>query len=90
MLPNYSLPIYESFNDRTKSILDKISLPYLSILWQIYNKGVGEIKISYNGLTETEMLVIKSIYSTSLPLLADFDGNNQNLNQPINPEIKKN
>lgn len=89
MLPNYSLPIYESFNDRTKNILDKTSLPHLSILWQIYNKGVGEIKISYNQLTETEMLVIKSIYSTSLPLLTDFDGNNQNLNQSINPEIKK-
>lgn len=89
MLPNYSLPIYESFNDRTKNLLDTTNLPYLSILWQIYNKGVGEIKISYNQLTETEMLVIKSIYSTSLPLLADFDGNNQNLNQPINPEIKK-
>ncbi|MFA1689057.1 DNA polymerase III subunit gamma/tau [Candidatus Rickettsia barbariae] len=87
MLPNYSLPIYESFNDRTKNILDKTSLPHLSILWQIYNKGVGEIKISYNQLTETEMLVIKSIYSTSL--LTDFDGNNQNLNQSINPEKKK-
>ncbi|MCZ6901725.1 MAG: DNA polymerase III subunit gamma/tau [Rickettsia endosymbiont of Ixodes persulcatus] len=70
MLPNYSLPIYESFNDRIKNILSEISLPYLSILWQIYNKGVVEIKISYNQLTETEMLVIKSIYSTSLPFLA--------------------
>lgn len=89
MLPNYSLPIYESFNDRTKNILDKISLPHLSILWQIYNKGVAEIKISYNGLTETEMLVIKSIYSTSLQLLDGSDSNNQNLNQLITPEIKK-
>ena len=89
MLPNYSLPIYESFNDRIKNILSEISLPYLSILWQIYNKGVVEIKISYNQLTETEMLVIKSIYSRSLPLLTDFDVNNQNLNQSINPEIKK-
>ncbi|AFB21575.1 DNA polymerase III subunit gamma/tau [Rickettsia canadensis] len=89
MLPNYRLPIYESFNDRIKNILSEISLPYLSILWQIYNKGVVEIKISYNQLTETEMLVIKSIYSRSLPLLTDFDVNNQNLNQSINPEIKK-
>ena len=89
MLPNYSLPIYESFNDRTKSILGKISLPHLSVLWQMYNKGVGEIKISYNQLTETEMLVIKSIYSTSLPLLADFDVNDQNLDQLIDLEIKK-
>ncbi|WP_347939160.1 DNA polymerase III subunit gamma/tau [Rickettsia oklahomensis] len=89
MLPNYSLPIYESFNGRIKNILSEISLPYLSILWQIYNKGVTEIKNSYNQLTEAEMLVIKSIYSTSLPLLTDFDVNNQNSNQSINPEIKK-
>ena len=89
MLPNYSLPIYESFNIRIKDILDKISFEYLSILWQIYNKGVGEIKSSYNQLIETEMLIIKSIYSVSLPLLEDFDINSQNLKQPINTEIKK-
>ncbi|ADE30445.1 DNA polymerase III gamma and tau chains [Rickettsia prowazekii str. Rp22] len=86
ILPNYSLPIYESFNYRTKSILDKISLPHLSILWQIYNKGVTEIKISYNQLIETEMLVIKSIYSTSLPLLNDSNANIMNAD---NSGIKK-
>lgn len=88
MLPNYNMPLYESFNDRIKNILDKISFPHLSILWQIYSKGVAEVKISYNQLIETEMLVIKSIYSSSLPIIEDLHDNSENLNPSIE-EIKK-
>jgi DNA polymerase-3 subunit gamma/tau len=72
MLPDYTLPIYESFNDDIQNILNKISLEHLSILWQIYSKGVQEVKISYNQLMEAEMLVIKSIYSHSLPSIAEL------------------
>lgn len=89
MLPNYSLPLYESFNDRIKNILAKISFPHLSILWQIYSKGVREVKISYNQLIETEMLIIKSIYSSSLPISEDFQNNDENLKQTHIEEIKK-
>ncbi|MGX6960508.1 MAG: DNA polymerase III subunit gamma/tau [Rickettsia endosymbiont of Pentastiridius leporinus] len=89
MLPNYCLPIYESFNDKIKAILAKTSFPHLSILWQIYNKGVAEIKISYNQLTETEMLIIKSIYSVSLPLAEDSPNINNNSLPVSNQEIKK-
>lgn len=89
MLPDYSMPLYESFNDRIRNILDKISFPHLSILWQIYSKGVGEIKISYNQLVEAEMLIIKSIYSASLPLPEDLQNNSENLKQPYLEEIKK-
>lgn len=88
MLPSYSMPLYESFNDRIKNILSKISFPHLSILWQIYSKGVAEIKISYNQLIETEMLIIKSIYSASLPL-DDSPSDNRNVKQPSTEEIKK-
>ncbi|HJD60589.1 MAG TPA: DNA polymerase III subunit gamma/tau [Rickettsia endosymbiont of Columbicola hoogstraali] len=88
MLPSYSMPLYESFNDRIKNILSKISFPHLSILWQIYSKGVAEIKISYNQLIETEMLIIKSIYSVSLPL-DDSPRDNRDLKQPSTEEIKK-
>jgi len=89
MLPNYSMPLYESFNNRIRNILDKISFPHLSILWQIYSKGVGEIKISYNQLIETEMLIIKSIYSASLPISEDLPNDNENLNLSTTEEIKK-
>ncbi|WP_341789941.1 DNA polymerase III subunit gamma/tau [Rickettsia endosymbiont of Polydrusus tereticollis] len=71
MLPNYSLPIYESFSE-IKDILAKISFLRLSVLWQIYSKAIQEVKISYNQLTETEMLVIKSIYSQSLPSMEEL------------------
>ncbi len=71
MLPNYSLPIYESFSE-IKDILAKISFSRLSVLWQIYSKAIQEVKISYNQLTETEMLVIKSIYSQSLPSMEEL------------------
>ncbi|XVN41023.1 MAG: DNA polymerase III subunit gamma/tau [Rickettsia endosymbiont of Argas persicus] len=89
MLPNYSVPLYESFESRIKNILNKISFPHLSILWQIYSKGIGEIKISYNQLTETEMLIIKSIYSASLPLEEEAKSNSENLKQLYTEEIKK-
>lgn len=89
MLPSYSMPLYESFNDRIKNILSKISFPHLSILWQIYSKGVAEIKISYNQLIETEMLIIKSIYSASLPLMDDLPSDIKDFKQPSTEEIKK-
>jgi len=67
LLPHYHNPIYEAFNDVIIDILTKITFSGLSIIWQIYSKGVLEVKNSHNQLIEVEMLAIKSIYSQMLP-----------------------
>lgn len=92
ILPNYQSPIYVSFNDNVTNILTKITLPQLSIIWQIYSKGIIEMKTSHNQLIEAEMLVIKSIYSQMLPSLEELveynDG--EQLEQPVLQQSTRN
>ncbi|WP_342279181.1 DNA polymerase III subunit gamma/tau [Candidatus Tisiphia endosymbiont of Myopa tessellatipennis] len=84
-IPNYQNPIYVSFNDNVTNILTKITLPQLSIIWQIYSKGIIEMRTSHNQLIEAEMLVIKSIYSQMLPSLEELAEYNdgEQLEQPV-------
>ncbi len=72
LLPNYQDPIYQSFTDQVQSILNRVTFPQLSIIWQIYSKGIIEMKISHNQLIEAEMLTIKSIYSQILPSIEEL------------------
>ncbi len=72
MIKSYKDPIYDSFNDIVQKLLLEINVTELSILWQIYNKAIIEIKISHNQLIEMEMLVIKSIYSQIIGLNEDI------------------
>ncbi|WP_375327552.1 DNA polymerase III subunit gamma/tau [Candidatus Tisiphia endosymbiont of Nemotelus uliginosus] len=72
MLPNYQNPIYEAFSKEIANILSQVTICQLSIIWQIYSKGVMEIKISHNQLIEAEMLAIKSIYCQMLPSIEEL------------------
>jgi DNA polymerase-3 subunit gamma/tau len=72
MLTIYHDPIYDPFSKEIADILVKTSFSQLSILWQIYIKGIQEIKLSHNQLMAIEMLVMKSIYSQMLPLPEDL------------------
>lgn len=86
ILPDYQNPIYLPFNDQVTAILTKVTLSQLSIIWQIYSKGIIEMKTSHNQLIEAEMLVIKSIYSQMLPSLeelVDIHNEGDQLEQPI-------
>ncbi len=86
ILPDYQNPIYLPFNDQVTAILTKVTLPQLSIIWQIYSKGIIEMKTSHNQLIEAEMLAIKSIYSQMLPSLeelVDIHSNGGQLEQPV-------
>lgn len=67
LLTDYQTPVYEFFSDEIKKILSQIDLSGLSFVWQIYSKGITEIKMSHNQLIEAEMLTIKSIYCQMLP-----------------------
>ena len=97
MLTYYHNPIYESFSKEIADILVRISFSQLSVLWQIYNKGIQEIKLSHNQLIAIEMLVIKSIYSQTLPLPEDLssiypgtpaDDQQPNPSSPTNQKVK--
>lgn len=72
ILTTYYDPVYDFFDQQVASILVKISLSQLSVLWQICTKGLLEIKTSHNQLVTTEMLVIKAVYSQTLPCLEEL------------------
>lgn len=64
---NYQEPQYLSFSNIIADILIGTNLGRLSILWQIFSQGVVEVKTSHNQLIALEMLIIKALYSYSLP-----------------------
>ena len=66
LIDNYSTPSYANYCQEITSILKFVSLPHLTILWQIFNKGMEELKNSCNTLLTMEMLIIKAIYANSL------------------------
>lgn len=73
LLVSYHNPVYESYSDRIYEILSKTKLSQLSILWQIYSNGMLEIKQAHDQLISTEMLVIKSIYAQTLPIIDEVE-----------------
>lgn len=70
MIPDYHDHIYSSFSSEINQILSKISFTQISLLWQILNKAISEVKEASNQLIVVEMLVMKLIYSRKLP---DFE-----------------
>ncbi len=72
LLPGYQDPIYNSFNIEITNILSQVTVAQLSVIWQIYSKGIMDIKMSHNQLIEVEMLAIKSIYSQMLPSIEEL------------------
>lgn len=73
ILADYYHIIFNDFKDEISEILNKTSLARLSILWQIYIKGIEEVKASSNQALVLEMLVIKSMYSQALPSLENLN-----------------
>ncbi len=68
--------LYQPFENEILAILEKVDLPYLTILWQIFSKGTATIKSSHNQLIAIEMLVIKAIHA-------------QFINNSILPRVKE-
>jgi DNA polymerase-3 subunit gamma/tau len=67
ILNNYSIPQFFDYKELINNILIETNVARLSILWQIFNKGLNEVKISHNLLLAVEMIIIKAIYSHSIP-----------------------
>ncbi|WPY00580.1 DNA polymerase III subunit gamma/tau N-terminal domain protein [Candidatus Trichorickettsia mobilis] len=72
MLKNYSSPLYESYQQDITNILTDVSLSQLTIMWQIFNNGLQDIRSAHNLLITTEMLIIKAIYAQTLPKAEDL------------------
>lgn len=85
LLPNYQDQIYDSFNSEITNILPRVTIAQLSIIWQIYSKGIVQVKMSHNQLMEVEMLAIKSIYSQMLPSIEELvqASDNQNFSDSL-------
>jgi DNA polymerase-3 subunit gamma/tau len=85
---------YKSFDfmDFTKDIeliKNQLKLPYLMVLWQIFSKGIIEIKNSHNSLLTAEIIVIKSIYASTLPSLEEsIKSFKNNQSDKLEPEKK--
>lgn len=70
-IDGYTESIYASHNNRLNSLSVKLSLSRLTVLWQIFSKSIQELKISHNPRLCFEVVVIKAIYSFSLPTPID-------------------
>lgn len=70
-IDGYTESIYASHNNRLNSLSMKLSLSRLTVLWQIFSKSIQELKISHNPRLCFEIVVIKAIYSFSLPTPID-------------------
>ncbi|KJV56262.1 DNA polymerase III, subunit gamma and tau [Orientia chuto str. Dubai] len=70
-IDGYAEPIYSSYNDVVNSIISKLTLARLTVIWQIFSKSIQELKISHNPRLCFEVTVIKAIYSFELPTPID-------------------
>ena len=66
-VPDYIDREYETYHDSLKEIAVKTRLEILTILWQIFSKGLLELKSSHHQLLAAEMLTIRAIYASHLP-----------------------
>ncbi len=73
--------LYQPFEVQIKEILNNASFAQLSILWQIFSKGVLEVKVAHNQLITLEMLVIQAIYACALPYLDELSSKEPKLEQ---------
>ncbi len=67
MLTGYSLATYAAHQDEITAMVAPVTLGRLTVLWQLFAKGIVELKSSHNQLLCAEMTAIKAIYSTGLP-----------------------
>jgi len=71
-IKDYSDPEFTPYHDKLISITEMFNLGILTIWWQIISKGIAELKTSHNQFLSSEMLVIRTIYSSFLPSPKDL------------------
>ncbi|AVP87014.1 Putative DNA polymerase III subunits gamma and tau [Candidatus Phycorickettsia trachydisci] len=66
-VPNYDIGFYKHYEADLKKLLDGSDIGYLTALWQIFNKGLPDLASGKSSLMYFEMLLIKAMYSRSMP-----------------------
>jgi DNA polymerase-3 subunit gamma/tau len=84
LIPSYEWGHYSLYSKDIQKILDSSDLAFLTSLWQILNKGIGEITSSLNQLTSFEMLVVKAIYCSMIPSMEEVLANNNDTSFQVN------
>jgi len=76
--------LYEYSDEEVQKITDfaeKLTIPSITIIWQMLHKGLKEIEASSNQLIAIEMLMIRLCYLSNVPtiseLVAKIDQNKQ-------------
>lgn len=64
---NYKEYTYASHSSTLEMISAKANIARLTVLWQIFNKAILELRTTHNIKLSFEVNVIKAIYSFSLP-----------------------
>jgi len=67
-VPNYDTGFYKHYEPDLKRLLENSDIGHLTALWQIFNKGLPDLAGGKNSLMYFEMLLIKAIYSKSMPM----------------------
>ncbi len=66
-IEGYKLSEYATHQIEISKLTEHMNLGSLTILWQIFTKGILELKSSHNQLLAAEMLALKGIHASGLP-----------------------
>ncbi len=90
LIENYENTLFKNYKDNINNVLSTTNIEQLTILWQIFSNSISEIKTSHNVQVFIQMLLIKAIYSVTLPdiepLIENLINNNtqaQNRQTPL-------
>jgi DNA polymerase-3 subunit gamma/tau len=66
-IDGYRSKVFASYMLTSKQLIEKANVAWLTLVWQLFIKGLFEVKTSYNMLHSLEMLAIKAIYASNIP-----------------------
>ncbi len=67
VISNYHNPLYKHHEQEINNLLAGLSLDRLTILWQLFQNGLQDIKKTHNELIAMHMIAIKAIYACNMP-----------------------
>lgn len=87
ILRNYLDNLYDlADTTKYKELAGKLTISFLNRAWQIISKGIDEVKYAYHPFAACEMVLIRLIYSNTLPSVEDLLNNkNPDKANNINP-----
>ena len=63
----YQSSVYHLHHAKLCDVAKTLDLRYLIVVWQIFAKGLSELKVVHNQLLLAEVITINAIYASSLP-----------------------